>query len=116
MKADVDMTENRGERAFPPQLFAGIPLILFFISGFSGLVYEVVWNRMLVLVFGNTTLSTSTLLASFMAGLSLGSYFLGKYADKRKRGILTIYGCLEIAIGLFALIFPTSDYSFQHTK
>jgi spermidine synthase len=74
----VDITENKGERS-------GIPLILFFISGFSGLVYEVVWNRMLVLVFGNTTLSTSTLLASFMAGLSLGSYFLGKYADKRRR-------------------------------
>jgi spermidine synthase len=41
-----------------------------------------------------------------MAGLSLGSYVLGKYADKRKRNFLTLYGCLEIAIGLFALIFP----------
>ena len=103
---DAETTAKQADKAFTSYYFTWIPLILFFISGFSGLVYEVVWNRMLVLVFGNTTLSTSTILASFMAGLSLGSYFWGKHVDKRKRGTLTTYGCLEISIGLFALIFP----------
>ncbi|MFH1488308.1 MAG: fused MFS/spermidine synthase [Pseudomonadota bacterium] len=82
------------------------PLFLFLISGFSGLVYEVVWTRMLVLVFGNTTLATSTILASFMAGLALGAYFWGRFADRRKKGFLGLFGLMEIAIGLFALVFP----------
>ena len=41
---------------------------LFFLSGISGLIYQIVWNRMLVLVFGNTLLANSTVLTAFMAG------------------------------------------------
>lgn len=80
-----------------------IPLFLYFVSGFCGLVYEVVWSRMLVLVMGNTTYATSTILASFMAGLSLGSYFWGKKIDRGKSSPLFVFGCLEIIIGVSAI-------------
>ena len=46
--------------------------VLFFASGVSGLVYEVVWSRMLTLTFGDTTVAVSTVLAAFMTGLALG--------------------------------------------
>ena len=49
-------------------------LVLFFFSGVSSLVYQVVWARMLTVVFGTTLLATSTVLSAFMAGLALGSY------------------------------------------
>ena len=80
--------------------------LLFILSGVSGLVYQIVWTRMLVLVFGNTMLATSTVLSAFMGGLAAGSYFLGKYIDKRPRPLLKVYGILEAGIGLFAFIFP----------
>jgi len=81
-------------------------LTLFFLSGISGLVYQIVWTRMLVLVFGNTLLATSTVLSAFMAGLALGSYGFGRYIDERPRPLIKIYALLEAGIGLYALAFP----------
>ncbi len=84
-----------------------LPFFLFFLSGFSALVYEIVWSRMLVLVFGNTTLATTTILAAYMAGLALGSLVWGRLIDRRPAGALRTFGYLELCIGLFALVFPT---------
>jgi len=83
-----------------------IVFILFFFSGMSGLIYQIVWTRMLVLIFGNTMLATSTVLSAFMAGLAAGSYVFGKYADKRPRGLLRVYALLEAGVGVYALLFP----------
>lgn len=82
-----------------------IVLILFFLSGASALVYEVVWMKMLTLVFGATALSISTTLASFMAGLALGNYWFGRLVDHSHRPLL-IYSFLEFGIGIFAFIMP----------
>jgi len=78
---------------------------LFVASGFSSLVYQVVWTRLLVLVFGSTTQATSTVLAVFMGGLALGSFAAGRYSDRIKRPFLW-YGLLEGVIGLWALLVP----------
>ncbi|MHC4504663.1 MAG: fused MFS/spermidine synthase, partial [Planctomycetota bacterium] len=86
-------------------LRAGV-LALFFLSGVSGLVYEVAWERQLVVVFGNTMLATSTILSAFMAGLAAGSYVFGRYADREGTKLLRTYAILEAGIGGFALVFP----------
>ena len=107
--------KSRPSRAAPapePPVQAGPPagywpaLALFFLSGACSLVYEIVWSRTLVLVLGNTTLATSTILASFMAGLALGSYFWGRYIASHPQKPLAVFGGLEIGVGLFALVFP----------
>ena len=79
--------------------------LLFLFSGFTGLVYEVLWTRMFALVFGVTTFAISTVLATFMAGLALGSFCFGRFVDKRGDPI-KIYAYLEILIGIYALILP----------
>ena len=79
---------------------------LFFIfSGATGLIYEVLWARMLGLVFGATTLAVSTVLAAFMGGLALGSALAGQLAP-RIRLPLRAYGFIEIGVALYALIVP----------
>lgn len=80
---------------------------LFFFSGVSGLAYQVVWTRLLTLIFGNTMLAASTVLAAFMAGLAAGSFAAGKYIDRKPRQMVRIYALLEAGIGIFALLFPT---------
>src|SRR5437867_1057328 len=80
-------------------------LALCFLSGISGLIYEVAWARMLHLLFGDTVLAVSTVLASFMAGLAAGSFWIGRYIDRR-RGVLAVYAGLETGIGLSALLLP----------
>src|SRR6187431_697810 len=81
-------------------------LVLFFLSGAAGLVYEVLWTRQLALIFGVTTYAVSTVLATFMGGLALGSFLIGRYVDRSRNPIL-VYSLLEIGIGLYALIIPT---------
>ncbi|MCI0526710.1 MAG: fused MFS/spermidine synthase, partial [Nitrospira sp.] len=83
----------------------GIILLCFFLSGASGLIYEVVWLRMLVLVFGSTTLAVSTVLTAFMGGLALGSLWFGRVVDRWRRPLYT-YGLLEGCIGLYGLLVP----------
>ncbi len=82
-----------------------IVLILFVLSGAAGLVYEVIWTRMLTLVFGNTVYAASTVVAAFMGGLAIGSYYFGRLADRR-RDVLKIYGLLEAGVGVLALFMP----------
>lgn len=79
--------------------------LLFLLSGLSSLIYQVIWTRMLVFVFGSTTFATSTVLSVFMGGLALGSYLASRYADKSKNPFLA-YGILEGIIGFWALLAP----------
>ena len=78
---------------------------IFFASGATGLVYQVIWVRITGLVFGNTSFSIATVLGAFMAGLALGSWFLGTLADRYERP-LKVYGILEILIGVTAGLVP----------
>src|SRR5215204_4684047 len=79
--------------------------ICFVLSGATGLIYEVLWARMLGLVFGATTLAVSTVLAAFMGGLALGSALAGKLASRIKKPLST-YGLMEIGIAVYALLVP----------
>lgn len=82
-----------------------VVFFLFFISGALSLIYEVVWLRKLILVFGSTHFAVSTVLTSFMAGLAIGAYALGRLARRRWKP-LVVYGIFEIGIGLYALAIP----------
>jgi spermidine synthase len=79
--------------------------VCFFFSGTTGLMYEVLWTRMMGLVFGHTVFAITTVLAAFMAGLGLGSYLFGRMADRHAHP-LRLYGLLEIGIGIYAFLTP----------
>jgi len=79
--------------------------LCFVVSGATGLIYEVLWARMLGLVFGATTLAVSTVLAAFMGGLALGSALAGKFARRIQRPLST-YGWMEIGVAAYALLVP----------
>lgn len=89
-----------------PKAAIALVLTVVFFSGACALVHEIVWLRLLRLLFGDTILAVSTLLAAFMAGLAIGSYLLGRLADFRSTSSLRYYGLMEIGIGLYALLIP----------
>jgi spermidine synthase len=80
-------------------------LWFFFMSGIAGLIYEVVWARLLERVMGATVYSITTVLTVYMAGLALGSYIAGRFIDRSKNP-LRIYGLLEGLIGVYCLLIP----------
>ncbi len=91
-------------------------LALFFLSGATSLVYEVLWTRRLSLTFGHTVLAVSTVLTVFMTGLALGSFLAGRWSDGERarlssagdaRGagrFLALYGYLELFIGAWGVL------------
>lgn len=87
------------------RLLRKLVLPLFLVSGATGLIYEVTWMRLCGAVFGNTVFAASTVLTAFMLGLALGSWFFGRRAD-RAANPLRLYAWLEMAIGVYALVFP----------
>ena len=86
-----------------PALYLTI-LALFFVSGAAGLLYQVVWTRKLVLLFGATSFAVSTILSIFFLGLGAGSLLGGWLADRTDRP-LRWFGVAEIIIGLWAIAF-----------
>lgn len=80
-------------------------LTCFLTSGATALAYEVVWVRMLTLVFGATVLSVGSVLAAYMAGLALGSWHWSRRADRTSRP-LRLYAFLEFGIAGAALLTP----------
>ena len=87
------------------QVPIGALLLLFVLSGAAGLIYEVVWARQLVLVFGNTSQAVSTILTGFFGGLAIGGFFGGRVADRVVRP-LRLYGALELVVVVVVLITP----------
>ncbi len=76
-----------------------------FISGCAALVYEILWNRYLLLIFGSTTYSAAAVLAVFMAGLALGAGAVSRW-EWRIANPLLWYGIVEAAVAIWALLLP----------
>src|SRR5258708_26073197 len=81
--------------------------IIFILSGAAGLIYEVVWSRQLVLVFGNTTQAVSAILTGFFGGMAIGSALGGRLADRVRRP-LRMYALLELALVVVVLLTPVT--------
>jgi spermidine synthase len=83
---------------------------VFFISGFCGLLYQIVWLRMALASFGVITPVISVVVSVFMLGLSLGSWLGGKWVRsataRTGRSALLYYGGIELGIGAGAFVVP----------
>ena len=78
--------------------------LLFFLSGFCSLVYQIVWTRMAFASFGIIAPVLSVVLSVFMLGLSVGAWAGGRLVGPwtRKTGLSAafFYAGAELAIGL----------------
>jgi spermidine synthase len=84
--------------------------LLFFVSGFCSILYEIVWLRLSMAQFGVTSALVSIVLSMFMAGLGLGSWGSGRllrnYGDRASSLGLRLYALAELLIGISALLVP----------
>lgn len=80
-------------------------LALFFLSGVSGLIYQIAWVRQSVFTFGVSIYAYSTVIGAYMIGLALGSYLMGRRIDAHARPLRT-YAALEVGIAALAALSP----------
>ena len=88
----------------------GVFFVLFFVSGFCSILYEIVWLRLSMAQFGVTSALVSIVLSMFMAGLGLGSWGSGRllrnFGDRASLLGLRLYALAELLIGVSALLVP----------
>src|SRR5438128_9594577 len=82
-------------------------LLLFVLSGAAGLIYQVVWFRMLSLVLGSAVQTAAAVLAAFMGGLAAGAWAIGRWSV-RIRDPLRAYALLEALTGIAAWLTPAA--------
>ncbi len=95
--------------------------VIFFLSGAAGVLFEVIWFRLMGLTLGNSAWASSIVLASFMAGLALGNAIAARHGVRFKRP-LRAYGLIEtvVAVAGVAIVFalpavsPTLARLFTH--
>ena len=93
---------NSKPRAF---LFSVAIYVAFFASGAASLIAEITWNRMLIVVVGNSLSAAALIIGVFMSGLGLGSHFGGRFFAGRKAS-LRPYVALELGIGIYVALSP----------
>lgn len=97
LKTDPSIS-NRSFRATP------LLFLLYFISGFTALLYQVAWQRMLGLFSGSDVRSVTIIVASYLFGLGLGNLLGGSISDRlSSRRCVAVYGCCNLGIATFAL-------------
>ena len=78
--------------------------ILYFISGFTALLYQVAWQRMLGLFSGSDVRSVTIIVASYLLGLGLGNLLGGSFSDRlTNRKCVMVYGVCNLGIACFAV-------------
>lgn len=80
--------------------------ILFFGSGYSALIYQVMWQRLLFTIFGVDLESVTIIVSVFMFGLGVGGLCGGFIADRLSSRLLLLYVVIEIGIALFGFFSP----------
>ncbi|NJL95328.1 MAG: spermidine synthase, partial [Anaerolineae bacterium] len=84
---------------------------MFFVSGFSALLYQVVWQRMLGLFSGSDVRSITIVAAAYLLGLGVGSLLGSLLADRlSSRRAVQIYGLCNLGIAAFAFFSPALFY------
>ncbi|HWQ20827.1 MAG TPA: fused MFS/spermidine synthase [Methanotrichaceae archaeon] len=104
-----------GEQSHLPQRNA--ILLLFFLSGFAALTFETIWTRYIALIYGSSMQSFSTVLASFLTGLGIGSIIASRYADQVRNKLLW-FAFVELLIGITGMLlvvaFPAMERWFLY--
>ncbi len=112
-------------------------LLLYGLSGLTALAYEVLWTRMLSLLFGISILGVVVTVAAFMLGLGLGSFmgcrWLGSTGNSSNRNssiknssikdspiknssiknTLRLLAAIEFGVALYAVCLPYMMQALQ---
>ena len=84
-------------------------LLLTVLTGFSGLVYEVTWQKCLATLLGSHSEATSAVLGIYLGGLSVGYALFGRVVQRamaraasggKPPRLLLLYGLVEAGIGV----------------
>lgn len=95
MSTDVEQAQGN----IPERLL----YFVFFLSGMAALLYQLIWQRALFVIYGTNSEAITAIVAAFMLGLGLGSLVGGWVSKRTKRSLVALFAIVEICIGVFGL-------------
>ena len=101
----AEAPENPETRAPAPRTAF---LLLFAVSGFVAIGYEIVWSKVFGIVMEGTVYGFAAVLSAYLAGIALGSAAVAPFVDRirdlpRSFGLLHVGAGVSVAAGLFAV-------------
>lgn len=98
------MHGNNVSESFKAPWVLPVLLGVYFVSGFTALLYQVVWQRVLGLFSGSDVRSVSIVVASYLLGLGIGSWISSRFSDRLgSRRAIQVYGFCNFGIAVFAV-------------
>ena len=90
------ISDNGVEKYQPSEL--QLAIVAIGLSGFVAMLYEIAWTRMLALSLGTTSHAFATMLMTFISGIAIGAWLVGRL--RVKTGLLNLFAWLEIGVGV----------------
>lgn len=78
---------------------------MFVLSGMAGLMYEVLFSKILANIFGSTAMAAYTVLGTYMGGMALGAWLGGRLSGKVRQPLVA-YAICEVLIAAFFVLTP----------
>ncbi|TNF35261.1 MAG: spermidine synthase, partial [Gammaproteobacteria bacterium] len=91
-------------RSYPASTLRRLYLLLFLLSGFSGLIYQSIWTHYLKLFLGHAAYAQTLVLSIFMGGMAIGAWWASKLTLRWRQPLLA-YAVTEMVVGILALVF-----------
>jgi spermidine synthase len=90
--------------------------LVFFVSGFPALIYQLIWQRSLFALYGINVEAVTVVVAGFLFGLGIGSLMGGRLSRAKSMPLLALFGAIETLIGAFgAVSLHVFDFIGVHT-
>ena len=96
-----------------PRWLGPVALVIFALSGCSGLIYQSIWSQYLGLYLGHAAYAQSLVLAIFMGGMAIGAWWASR-SSLQWRNLLRAYALIELVIGVAAALFHPAYLALTH--
>ncbi len=77
---------------------------VFVLSGISALIYQMVWQRSLLTIYGSNVESVAMVVTAFLTGLGIGSLGGGWISKTTRWPLVLLFAMIELGIGGYGLV------------
>jgi predicted membrane-bound spermidine synthase len=88
----------------PDPLLSFVLHAVFILSGIAALLYQLIWQRSLLVMYGSNTESVAMIVSAFLVGLGLGSLIGGVISQRRGVPLVLLFSAAELLIGCYGVV------------
>jgi predicted membrane-bound spermidine synthase len=96
-------SRDAGERHAADSILSVVIHVVFVVSGMAALLYQLIWQRALLVLYGSNTESVAMIVSAFLVGLGFGGLIGGAISRRKSMPLVLAFSIVELLIGLYGL-------------